>query len=53
MDANSFGARVVDIAEWRKSWIYSLPRFLAQTASGVRRELAHILVRHAEFDGHH
>ncbi|HVS79466.1 MAG TPA: hypothetical protein VHF05_00630 [Candidatus Paceibacterota bacterium] len=53
MHSNRLRARVVHIAKRRKPRIYSLPRFLAQTASSIGGELAHILIRHPEFNRHH
>src|SRR3989344_7267750 len=53
VDANRFRAWVVQVADRSESRIYSLPRFLTQTASSIRAQLSDIFIRHTKLDGHH
>ncbi|OHB20800.1 MAG: hypothetical protein A2854_04245 [Parcubacteria group bacterium RIFCSPHIGHO2_01_FULL_56_18] len=49
---DSSRARVVQIAERRDARIYAPSRFSAEAASYIHAQIAHILVRHTELNGH-
>ena len=50
---NSLSERIIYISERSEAGVDTQSRFMLQPARGVRTQLANVLCRHSQLDGHH